>query len=161
MLLESDNGSPLFLQFKEATQSVLEPFAEPSEFDQSGERVVRGPRLMQATGDILLGWSRARRPEGAAVDFYFRQLWDGKGSADADRMGPKRLKNYAGHCGFALALAHARTGDAATIGGYLGDDATIDHVLSDFADSYADLAERDHAAHLHAIDEGRIAVAES
>ena len=160
VLLESDNGSPLFLQFKEATKSVLEPFAEPSEFDQSGERVVRGQRLMQATGDIFLGWSRRRRPEGAAVDFYFRQLWDGKGSADVDRMGPKRLKNYAKHCGFTLALAHARTGDAAAISGYLGDDPTIDHVLSDFADSYADLAERDHAAHLRAIDDGRIAVAE-
>ena len=160
VLLESAGGSPLFLQFKEATRSVLEPYAGPSEFEQSGERVVRGQRLMQATGDIFLGWSRVQRPDGVIVDFYFRQLWDGKGSADVDRMGPKRLKNYAQHCGSALALAHARTGDAATISGYLGDDATIDHVLADFADSYADLAERDHGAHLHAIDEGRIVVAE-
>jgi uncharacterized protein (DUF2252 family) len=160
VLLESDTGSPLFLQFKEATASVLEPYLGASEFEEAGERVVRGQRLMQATGDIFLGWSRYHRPDGLEVDFYFRQLWDGKGSADVDQMGPKRLKNYAAHCGGALALAHARTGDAATITGYLGDDRAIDHVLADFAERYADLAENDHAAHLQAIASGRIDVPE-
>ena len=140
---------------------MLESFTEASEFDEAGERVVRGQRLMQATGDIFLGWSRYHHRDGGEADFYFRQLWDGKGSADVDRMGPKRLKNYAEHCGGALALAHARTGDAATISGYLGDDNTIDHVLADFAERYADVAEHDHAAHLDAIATGRIRVPES
>jgi uncharacterized protein (DUF2252 family) len=156
LLLQGDRGAPLFMQFKEAVASVLEPYTAPSAYEQAGERVVRGQRLMQATGDILLGWSRYHRDDGSPVDFYFRQLWDGKGSADVDRMGPKRLKNYAAACGGTLALAHARTGDATTISGYLGDDSTIDHVLVDFADVYADLNERDHAAHEEAIASGRI-----
>jgi len=160
VLLESDGGAPLFLQFKEAVASVLEPYTAPSEFSLAGERVVRGQRLMQAAGDIFLGWSRFDRIDDEPVDFYFRQLWDGKGSADVERMGPKRLKNYAKHGGGALALAHARTGDGPTIAGYLGDDATIDHLLADFANRYADLDEADHAAHAAAVADGRIAVAE-
>jgi len=156
MLLESDRGAPLFLQFKEATASVLEQYVGGAGFEQAGERVVRGQRLMQATGDILLGWSRYDQ-DGHTVDFYFRQLWDGKGSIDVDDFGPKRLKNYAGHCGAALALAHARSGDAARITGYLGDDATFDHVLADFAEAYAELNERDYQAHTAAIRDGRIA----
>ena len=157
VLLECDRGTPLFMQFKEATQSVLEPYSGASAFDQAGERVVRGQRLMQATGDILLGWSRYPRDDGQTVDFYFRQLWDGKGSAEVDQMGPKRLKNYARRCGEALALAHARTGDAVAISGYLGDDETMDHALVDFAERYADLNERDHGAHEIAIETGRVA----
>ena len=159
MLLESDQGAPLFLQFKEATQSVLEPYAGSSGFDRAGERVVRGQRLMQSTGDILLGWSHIDDPSGRTVDFYFRQLWDGKGSAEVDQMGPKRLKNYARHCGGALALAHARTGDGAAICGYLGDDRIADEVFADFAERYADLNEGDHAAHERAIESGRVAAA--
>lgn len=157
LLLESDQGSPLFLQFKEATRSVLEPYAGASEYDFAGERVVRGQRLMQATGDILLGWSRTDPDQdGRVIDFYLRQLWDGKGSADVDRMGPKRLASYAWYCGAALALAHARTGDGAAIHGYLGEESTADELLADFAEQYADLNERDHAAHQDAITDGRI-----
>lgn len=156
ILLECDRGTPLFLQFKEATRSVLEPYAGASAFQQAGERVVRGQRLMQATGDVLLGWSRYSGDDGRTVDFYFRQLWDGKGSVEVDQMGPKRLKNYARHCGRALALAHARTGDAVAISGYLGDDKTIDHALVEFAERYADLNELDHDAHEIAIETGRV-----
>ncbi len=156
VLLESDQGAPLFMQFKEATASVLEPYAGPSGFERAGERVVRGQRLMQSTGDILLGWSHLDDGQGRTLDFYFRQLWDGKGSVEVDQMGPKRLKNYAWHCGGTLALAHARTGDAAAIHGYLGDDATADHVLAEFAERYADLNERDHDAHEQAIAAGRV-----
>ena len=156
VLLESDRGAPLFMQFKEATRSVLELYAGDAGFDQAGERVVRGQRLMQSTGDILLGWSRYERADGGTGDFYFRQLWDGKGSVEVDEMGPKRLKNYAWHCGAALALAHARSGDAAMITGYLGDDATADHIFADFADRYADLNLTDHAAHEGAIENGRV-----
>jgi uncharacterized protein (DUF2252 family) len=156
VLLEADQGAPLFMQFKEATRSVLERYAGDSGFDQAGERVVRGQRLMQATGDILLGWARYDHDEGGASDFYFRQLWDGKGSVAVDEMGPKRLKSYAWHCGAALALAHARAGDAVTISAYLGDDGAVDDVLADFARRYADLNEADHAAHRSAITSGRV-----
>jgi uncharacterized protein (DUF2252 family) len=157
VLLESDQGAPLFMQFKEATRSVLEPHAGPSGFDHAGERVVRGQRLMQSTGDVLLGWADTETRDGLTVDFYFRQLWDGKGSAEVDQMGPKRLENYALHCGATLALAHARTGDGAAISGYLGDDETADEVFTVFAERYADLNEQDHAAHARAIADGRIA----
>jgi uncharacterized protein (DUF2252 family) len=156
VLLESDQGAPLFMQFKEATQSVLEPYAGDSGFEQAGERVVRGQRLMQSAGDILLGWARYAYDDGGTSDFYFRQLWDGKGSVEVDEMGPKHLKNYAWHCGAALALAHARTGDAAMIAGYLGDDKTADEVFAEFAARYADLNEDDHAAHETAIADGRV-----
>jgi len=155
LLLESARGAPLFLQFKEATRSVLEPYVGDSGFEQAGERVVRGQRLLQATGDILLGWSRYEN-DGQTRDFYFRQLWDGKGSIDVDRLGPKRLKNYAGHCGAALGLAHARTGDAAMLRGYLGTDPVADHALADFGEAYADLNDGDHAAHDAAIRSGRV-----
>jgi uncharacterized protein (DUF2252 family) len=156
VLLESDQGSPLFMQFKEATRSVLEPYAGRSEYEQAGERVVRGQRLLQSTGDILLGWSRYRRSDDSAADFYFRQLWDGKGSAEVDDMGPKRLKTYASHCGAALALGHARSGDPAMIGGYLGTGKDADHVFAEFAERYADLNEHDYRAHEDAIGAGRV-----
>jgi len=158
-LFESDDGSPLFLQFKEATTSVLEPYAGPSSYDSAGERVVRGQRAMQSAGDILLGWSHLHDSEGRRLDFYFRQLWDGKGSVDVDQMAAKRLRNYAWHCGGTLALAHARTGDAAAIHGYLGDDGTADDVFAEFGERYADLNEADHAAHDDAIATGRLASA--
>ncbi len=115
LLLESDRGAPLFMRLKEATRSVLEPYAGDAGFDQAGERVVRGQRLVQSTGDILPGWSLYERAGGGTADSYFRQLWDGKGSLEVGEMGPKRLKSYAWHCGAALALAHARGGDAAMI----------------------------------------------
>ena len=159
VLLESDQGAPLFLQFKEATTSVLEPYAGSSGFERAGERVVRGQRLMQSTGDILLGWSHVDDQQGRTLDFYFRQLWDGKGSAEVDQMGPKRLKSYAWHCGGTLALAHARTGDGAAIHGYIGDDDTADRVFAEFGERYADLNERDHDAHEHAIATGRVEAA--
>ena len=159
VLLESDQGAPLFLQFKEATTSVLEPYAGPSGYERAGERVVRGQQLMQATGDVLLGWSHFDAENGRTFDFYLRQLWDGKGSAEVDQMGAKRLKRYAWHCGAALALAHVRTGDGAAIHGYLGDDDTADAVFADFAERYADRNQLDHAAHERAIADGRIEAA--
>ncbi|MFK8023340.1 MAG: DUF2252 domain-containing protein [Ilumatobacter sp.] len=156
VLLESDQGAPLFLQFKEATESVLEPYAGPSGYERAGERVVRGQRLMQSTGDVFLGWSHFERDADRTTDFYFRQMWDGKGSAEVDEMGPKRLKSYVSHCGASLALAHARTGDGAAISGYLGDDRTADDVFADFAEAYANLNEADHTAHELAISDGRV-----
>jgi len=156
MLLQTGDGDPLFLQFKEATASVLEPYLGSSRFEQSGQRVVEGQRLMQAAGDVFLGWSRIDGSDGQPHDFYFRQLWDGKGSADLDELGSKRLRGYARVCGGALALAHARSADASIISGYLGKDETFDHAVAEFADAYADLNERDHAAHVTAIASGRV-----
>jgi uncharacterized protein (DUF2252 family) len=155
VLLESGDGDPLFLQFKEATASVLEPYTAASKFEP-GRRVVEGQRLTQTAGDVFLGWSHDTDEQGNAKYFYFRQLWDGKGSADIDEMGGKRLSRYARLCGGVLAAAHARSGDASMIAGYLGDDDTFDQAIAEFSHGYADLTERDHRAHLDAISSGRI-----
>ena len=155
-LLMSGDDEPIFLQVKEATASVLEPYVGASEFDQAGERVVEGQRTMQATGDVFLGWARITALSDTGRDYYFRQLWDGKTSADVEDMGPKRLRKYAWFCGAALALAHARSGDPALIAGYLGDDDTFDRAIASFAAAYADLNEADYAAHDAAISSGRI-----
>ncbi len=155
LLLESGDGDPLFLQFKEAGASVLEPYCGASRFEQHGERVVQGQRLMQTTGDIFLGWSQFHRGD-TATDFYFRQMWDGKGSFDVDTMRPLGLEKYADVCGRALALAHARSGDASIITGYMGDDATFDEIIAAFAEGYADITEGDHGTHAAAVAQGRI-----
>ena len=156
VLLESGDGEPLFLQFKEATVSVLEPYTAPSEYDP-GERVVVGQRLTQTMGDIFLGWSHAEGTRsGRTLYFYFRQMWDGKGSIDIDVMGGVALGRYARICGGVLAISHARTGDASMIAGYLGEDETFDHAVAMFAHEYADLTEIDHKAHLAAIESGRV-----
>ena len=157
LLCTTADGDPLVLQFKEATASVLESALEPSAFDTAGERVVQGQRLMQAAGDVFLGWSRfTYTSTGQTADFYFRQLWDGKGSWPIDELGGKALRIYGDLCGRTLALAHARTGDAAAIDGYLGDDATFDEAVADFSEGYADLTDDDHRRHLAAIDDGTI-----
>ncbi len=156
VLLESGDGEPLFLQLKESTASVLERHLVASEFEP-GERVVIGQRLMQTTGDILLGWSHFDDPDGDRRYFYIRQLWDGKGSADLAGMKGDDLDRYGGNCGTALALAHARAGDASLIAGYLGSKDTFDQAIAAFASAYARCNERDHRAHLEAIDDGRIA----
>jgi uncharacterized protein (DUF2252 family) len=155
LLLESGDGDPLFLQFKEATESVLAPYCGASRFEQHGERVVEGQRLMQSMGDIFLGWSQFHGPH-KVTDFYFRQMWDGKGSFDTAVMRPVGLERYSAVCGQALALAHARSGDAGLISGYLGDDATFDDAIATFADGYADITEGDHGTHAAAIAQGRI-----
>jgi uncharacterized protein (DUF2252 family) len=157
VLCQTGDDEPLFLQFKEATHSVLEPHLGASEFAQHGQRVVEGQRLMQAAGDVFLGWARFDSALiDRTVDFYFRQLWDGKGSAEVETMRGRHLRAYGGLCGRTLALAHARTGDAAAISGYLGDDATFDDAIADFAERYADLNEADHVAHVAAIERGDI-----
>ena len=112
---------------------------------------------MQAAGDVFLGWARFHsQVQGRTFDFYVRQLWDGKASADIEAMGGRRLRLYGESCGGALALAHARTGDAATIAGYLGDDDTFDRAITAFATAYADLTERDHDRHVQAIADGEL-----
>jgi uncharacterized protein (DUF2252 family) len=150
-----DESDPLILQAKEATASVLEPYAGASEQTNHAERVVHGQRVMQATSDIFLGWCRA--PSGR--DFYFRQLWDMKGSVEVAQLAPEGLAFYGGICAWALAAAHARSGDAVAIAAYLGTSDTFDGALADFAEAYADQNERDHAAFVTAIAEGRVKAA--
>ncbi len=156
LMLGRDDADPLFLQFKEAEASVLEPFLGASEFEQHGQRVVEGQRLMQAAGDIMLGWVRTSDVDGVERDYYVRQLWDAKGSALVEMMDPTALTYYARVCGRTLARAHARAGDSVAIAAYLGRGDSFDRALSDFAEAYADQNERDFAAVVEAVDSGRI-----
>jgi uncharacterized protein (DUF2252 family) len=158
LMLGRDGGDPLFLQAKEAQRSVLEPYAEPSAFDNQGERVVQGQRLTQAASDILLGWVKVKGIDGEQRDFYVRQLWDQKGSAKIENMDARALTAYAQICGTTLAHAHARSGDRIAIGAYLGKSETFDTAISTFAETYADQNENDYAALKAAADEGRIQV---
>ncbi|MDN5915810.1 MAG: DUF2252 domain-containing protein [Pseudonocardia sp.] len=151
-----DGGDPLFLQAKEAGRSVLEDYLGPSAFDNGGQRVVVGQRLMQAVGDIFLGWVRAPGMDGRARDFYLRQLRDWKGSAEVETMAPKGMQAYGELCGWTLARAHARSGDRVAIAAYLGKGRSFDVAVRSFAEAYADQNERDHRALLDAIASGRI-----
>jgi uncharacterized protein (DUF2252 family) len=156
LLVGHDDGDPLFLQFKEAGPSVLEPYVEPSQFGNQGQRVVEGQRLMQAAGDIFLGWLHVTGIDGVERDFYARQLWDCKRSAEVERMGPDGLAAYAGICGRTLARAHARSGDRVAIASYVGRSRNLDRALAEFAEAYADQNERDYTALVAAVDAGRI-----
>ncbi len=153
LLLEGHSEhDPLILQAKEATASVLAPYAGHAHRENQGERVVMGQRLMQATPDIFLGWTRG--PEGR--DFYFRQLWDMKGSVEVTQLELPGLTLYGRLCGWSLARAHARSGDPVAIAAYLGTSDTFDGAIADFAEAYADQNERDHAAFVAAMKSGRI-----
>jgi len=147
-----DEGDPLILQAKEATASVLETSSGSSAHANHGQRVVVGQRLMQATPDIFLGW--ARGPQGR--DFYFRQLWDMKGSVDVAMLLPEGLAWYGELCAWALARAHARTGDSVAISAYLGTGDVFDGAVADFSEAYADQNAKDHAAYQAAIASGRV-----
>jgi uncharacterized protein (DUF2252 family) len=161
LLLGKDSEDPLFLQVKEAQNSVLEPYLGKSKYATSGQRVVEGQRLMQSVSDIFLGWVRAEETlDGVPRDFYFRQLWDWKTSVDLDTILPKGLELYGQVCGFLLARAHARSGDRIAIASYLGKNDTFDRAVLEFARAYADQNEKDHAALRHAADVDRIVVEE-
>ncbi|MFG2952464.1 DUF2252 domain-containing protein [Streptomyces sp. NPDC048291] len=142
LLAGRDADDPLFLQIKEARTSVLEQHLPSGPYAHHGHRVVAGQRLLQAAGDIFLGWLTG--PQGRA--FYWRQLRDTKGSAEVAAMDPKGLRGYATLCGTALARAHARSGDRIAIAAYLGGTDTFDHAVTDFALAYADQTATDHAA---------------
>ena len=156
LLLGRDEGDPLFLQAKEAEASVLEGFAGKSRFNQEGRRVVEGQRLMQAASDIFLGWLTAEGPDGKTRDFYVRQLWDGKGSAQVELMTPTTMGLYARLCGWTLARAHARSGNRIAIASYLGKGETFERAMSDFAEVYADQNEADYREFEAAISEGSL-----
>jgi uncharacterized protein (DUF2252 family) len=144
LFLGRDDNDPLFLQIKEAEASVLEPHAGRSGFANHGQRVVEGQRLLQASSDILLGWIRTTGLDGQDRDFYVRQLWDWKMSADIDTMQPKVLAIYAQLCGWTLARAHARSGDRIAIAAYLGSNDAFDRAIADFSRDYADQNEQDY-----------------
>jgi uncharacterized protein (DUF2252 family) len=158
LLLGRDSSDPLFLQVKEAQRSVLDPAARRSRFRNQGQRVVEGQRLMQAASDIFLGWLRAPRDlvRSAPSDFYVRQLWDAKASADIETMRLGDIAAYARLCAWTLARGHARSGDPIAIAGYLGSSDVFDRALAAFAETYADQNERDYSALLEAIAGGRI-----
>ena len=153
LLLGDRPDEPLFLQLKEAQQSALAPFAGPSEYKHQGERVVRGQKLMQAAGDPFLGWTSGLQVASApAKEYYVRQLRDMKGAMNVPAMDPPQLTYYAGLCGWALARAHARTGRAAMIAGYLGSSDRFDRAIEEFAVAYANQNEHDYRRLLSAIE---------
>jgi uncharacterized protein (DUF2252 family) len=147
-----DDKNPLLLQVKEARRSVLEPYAAQSPFENQGQRVVVGKRLMQSASDIFLGWFRGK----SGRDYYVRQLRDMKFVFPVENFTAVQLGRYAEACGWTLARAHARSGDAATIAGYLGDGDNFESALEKFALAYADQTERDHALLVEAARAGRI-----
>jgi hypothetical protein len=158
LLVGRDESDPLFLQFKEAQASVLEPFLGRSEFPQHGQRVVEGQRMMQMASDIMLGWERIVAIDGQTKDFYIRQLWDAKGSAEIELMNPSGMAAYGVVCGWTLAKAHARSGDPIAIAAYLGARDSFDRAMASFAEAYADQNERDYRALQEAAASGRVAV---
>ena len=159
LLRGRDDDDPLLLQAKQAERSVLERYLPPSDYDNHGERVVRGQRLMQAASDIFLGWQRVAGPDGVERDFYIRQLHDWKGAVDVEVMVPSGAKIYARFCGETLARAHARSGDRVAIAAYLGHSDRFDRAIADFAVDYADQNERDYEAFVDAVASGRLEAA--
>jgi len=158
VLLEGRDGEdPLFLQVKQATRSVLEDHLPTSRYRQPGERVVQGQRLMQAASDIFLGWTKGVQ---AGIYYYWRQLRDMKGSSDPERMIPAAMGFYARACGWTLARAHARSGDAVAIAAYLGKGREFDHAMGDFAVRYAEQNERDYEVFVAAIRAGKLEATE-
>jgi uncharacterized protein (DUF2252 family) len=157
LLQGRDAGDPLFLQVKEATASVLEEHVGKSAYRQHGERVVQGQRMMQASSDIFLGWTK-----GVDVrrHYYWRQLRDMKGSALVESMQPIALSFYARTCGWTLARAHARSGDPVAIAAYLGPSEAFDQSIADFSQRYADQNERDYQAFVNAVQSGRLEATE-
>jgi uncharacterized protein (DUF2252 family) len=155
-MIGNNSGDPLFLQLKEAQPSVLEPYVSKSIYSNQGQRVVAGQRLIQGAPDIFLGWG-----EQGGMQYYVRQLRDMKGGVEFD---PKKVKTeimdqYSSLCAWALALAHAKSGDAAMIAGYVGKSDELDKAMVNFAFAYADQTERDYQALVSAAKSGRIKVA--
>ncbi|WP_432056871.1 DUF2252 domain-containing protein [Streptomyces sp. bgisy022] len=159
LLLGRDDDDPLLLQAKEASESVLAAHTGGERHDNQGRRVVTGQRLIQTTSDIFLGWTHVTGLDGKGRDFYVRQLWDWKGIARPETMGPDLLALFARLCGACLARAQARSGDPVALAAYLGRGDRFDRALAEFAQAYADQNGRDHAALAAASREGRITAA--
>ena len=161
LLLGRDGQDPLILQMKEAQRSVLEEFAGASRYRNSGERVVAGQRIMQASSDIFLGWLEvAQSIEGSTRDYYVRQLRDWKGSAVVEAMNPRALGVYGGLCAATLAHAHARSGDRIAIASYLGSSDVFDRAILAFSEAYAEQNDQDYASLAAAVASGRVEAAQ-
>ena len=159
VLLEGvDRGEALLLQVREAGPSALAPHLPAEPVTHEGQRIVEGQRLLQAASDLFLGWSAGSTP--TRPQHYWRQLPDLKGSADVGALDAKGLLDFAGVCGWTLAHAHARSGDAVAVTGYLGNGASFDEAAGDFAVAYAGQAVADHAAFVAAVADGRLEAAE-
>ena len=161
LMLGRDESDPLFLQVKEAEESVLSRFVGASKFANQGQRVVAGQRLMQAASDIFLGWQRTEAGlDGQPRDFYVRQLRDWKYSLEIETTVPRGLRMYGRLCGWTLARAHARSGDRIAIAAYLGGSDVFDRAITEFAGAYADQNEKDHQELVAAVKSGRITAEE-
>jgi uncharacterized protein (DUF2252 family) len=134
------DGSPLFLQFKEARKSVLECLG-PKFSGHPGRRVVEGQRTMQAASDIFLGWTEDAI---SGRHFYVRQLKNRRLGSISELVEGKALVSYARLCGRTLARAHARSGDPAMIAGYMGKNDAMDDALASFAMAYAKRTRQDY-----------------
>ncbi len=154
LLVGRDGRDPLVLQAKEAQASVLEPYFAPSQYENHGERVVRGQRISHAAVDIFLSWQRSTGFDGNEHDFYVRQLWDWKASIDLSTMTEWGSHSYTRACGWSLARAHARSGDRLAIAAYLGKSPAFEEAVAPFARTYADQNERDHERLLDAVADG-------
>ena len=151
LLSGRDADDPLFLQVKEAQESVLARYLEEPASRNQGARVVTGQRRMQAASDIFLGWTTVVGPDGQARDYFIRQLHDWKGSASVEAMIPKGMRLYGQLCAWTLARAHARSGDRIALAAYLGADDGFAQAVAIFADSYADMNEQDFKVFTEAI----------
>lgn len=156
LLVGRDFDDPLILQVKEATSSVLERFAGRSTFKSHGERVVAGQKLTQSASDLFLGWADNTDPQGTRRSFYLRQFRDWKFSVEFDQLDDVGFEFYVKLCGWAIAKAHARSGDQIAISSYVGQGKAFDSAMTSFAHDYADQSVRDHDALVAAIDSGRI-----
>ena len=159
-MIGRDEGDPLFLQIKEAQPSVLEPFTAPTEYATQGQRVVEGQRLTQAASDIFLGWLRGVGPDGKKRDFYVRQLWDRRARWRSSRCRRRGSPPTRRLCGGILARAHARTGDAIAIAGYLGGGDRFDEAIAELRRRLRRPERADYAAMKQAAGDGRIDVEE-
>lgn len=151
LLFDSDDDGVLFLQYKEAQESVLSPYLGATKFGNHGRRVVEGQLLIQAVSDIFLGWQRT-----GEIDYYVRQLRDWKFSAPIETFVPSGMAIYATICAWTLARAHARTGDRFAIAAYLGSSNQFEHAIVEFAEAYADQTELDYFAFGQAAAEGQV-----
>jgi uncharacterized protein (DUF2252 family) len=156
LMLGRDASDPLFLQVKEAQASVLSRFVGASKYHNEGQRVVAGQQLMQASSDIFLGWQRTEGIDGKSRDFYVRQLRDWKYSVDIEDLRPRGMRMYGELCGWALARAHACSGDRIAIAAYLGSSDVFDHAITQFAAAYADQNQRDYNTLNAAINSGQV-----
>jgi uncharacterized protein (DUF2252 family) len=156
LLVGRGGKDPLVLQAKEAQASVLEPYTGASEYENHGERVVRGQRMAHAANDIFLNWQQSMGLDGNEHDFYVRQLWDWKASIDLSNMSESGLHAYTRACGWSLARAHARSGDRLAIAAYLGGGSAFDKAIARFSAAYADQNELDYERLADAIRSGEV-----